>query len=223
MTLANLVVDLTSGNDVVVVNQISGADNGGIVVDLTVNGNTTRYGDSVDGVLGIEINGLAGDDSFTLMQTLAAPLTIDGGLDNDTIIGPDELVSWTIDGPNSGSGTGDLLFSGVENIIGGTENDEFNVSDTGTLQRSDRRRRRRRRSLRSLHLEHLGRRRGRRRHAERCHELRLDRKPRRRQCRRPFPNRCRRLAERRRGRRVRRSRCADRCWVGNGRAILVRT
>ena len=137
LTAGNLVVDLTSGNDIVVVNQVSGAANGGIVVDLTVttgmNTVTTRYGNAAVGVLGIELNGLGGDDAFTLMQTLAAPLTIDGGLGNDTILGPDDAVSWTIDGTDSGTATGELTFSGIENIVGGTSDDEFNVRDAGAL------------------------------------------------------------------------------------------
>ena len=89
---------LTGSNDAVVVEMAGVADDGGLIIDLTVNSVTEQFGSSTVGVKSIVLDGLGGDDQITVNQALAIDLNITGGSGNDTLIGPAEGAEWTIDG-----------------------------------------------------------------------------------------------------------------------------
>jgi len=62
--------------------------------------------------------------------------TIVGGTLVDTLTGPNASTIWTVSGPNAGSlqlGANAIAFSGVENLIGGTGDDDFTIAPTGSL------------------------------------------------------------------------------------------
>ena len=52
----------------------------------------------------------------------------------DTLIAADDSNVWTIDGVNSGNINGIFLFTGVENLVGGSLSDSFQFYDGGTVQ-----------------------------------------------------------------------------------------
>jgi hypothetical protein len=82
----------TADNAIVALNHVTTPDgvaaDGGLIIDLTVNGVTQQYGDANVGVTSIVLQGLGGDDGFTLVDALPIDVTIDGGADVDTIHGP---------------------------------------------------------------------------------------------------------------------------------------
>ncbi|MFN9384180.1 MAG: SdrD B-like domain-containing protein [Pirellulaceae bacterium] len=62
--------------------------------------------------------------------------TIVGGTLVDTLTGPNMAATWTVSGPNAGSiqlGANAIAFSGVENLVGGTGDDDFTIAPTGSL------------------------------------------------------------------------------------------
>ena len=82
------VVQLSASNDVVqILQEAAPASDGGAIVELTVNGITTQYGDSTSGIGSLTLVGNGGADSFTFLSTLAVAVSIDGGTGNDTITG----------------------------------------------------------------------------------------------------------------------------------------
>ncbi|HKS62428.1 MAG TPA: LEPR-XLL domain-containing protein, partial [Xanthobacteraceae bacterium] len=128
----------TADTAVVALNQVatpSGvAADGGLIIDLTINGVTQQYGDANAGVTSIVLQGLGGDDDFTLVEALPIEVTIDGGADNDTIHGPVLGTEWTIDGAGSGSANGITSFTGIENLVGGSDTTDDRGSDIFTFQ-----------------------------------------------------------------------------------------
>ncbi|MEA2917997.1 MAG: large repetitive protein, partial [Bradyrhizobium sp.] len=96
------------------------AKDGGLIVDLTVNGVLQQYGDVDHGVTSIVLQGLGGDDDFKLVDALPIDVTIDGGAGNNTIHGPALGTEWTIDGANSGSANGITSFTNIQNLVGGS-------------------------------------------------------------------------------------------------------
>src|SRR5262245_4608131 len=132
-----LTADLNAGPDIVQIVQQAVAEDGGVIIDLTVNGTTTTYGDSSTGIQSLKLSGLAGADSFTFASPVDVPIEIDGGADADTIIGPNTDTEWTLTGANAGHTNGDLLiFTNVETITGGTAQDNYILlggSLTGTI------------------------------------------------------------------------------------------
>ncbi len=110
------------------------AADGGLIVDLTINGVTQQYGDANVGVTSIVLQGLGGDDEFTLVDALPIEVIIDGGADSDTILGPALGTEWTIDGAGSGSANGITSFTGIENLVGGSDTSDNRGSDIFTFQ-----------------------------------------------------------------------------------------
>jgi hypothetical protein len=129
--------NLSSGADAVVValSSINGgtAADGGLIIDLTVNGNLQTFGTAAVGVQSIALDGLAGNDSFRIASVLTKPLTIHGGEDSDTLIGPDGTMAWTISGADAGSATGITAFDGVENLSGRNGADQFTLLTGGSI------------------------------------------------------------------------------------------
>ena len=95
------------------------ASDGGLIIDLTVNGVQQQYGDAEHGVTNIVLQGHGGNDDFTLVDALSIGVTIDGGAGSDTIHGPAVGTEWTINGAGSGSAKGITSFTGIENLVGG--------------------------------------------------------------------------------------------------------
>ncbi|MES2101762.1 MAG: LEPR-XLL domain-containing protein, partial [Pseudomonadota bacterium] len=130
---------LTAGNDTAVVTKTGLADDDGLLIDLTVNGATHSFGTAGVGVKSVVLHGLGGNDSFSLDEVLLIDaVTIDGGLDTDTLVGANLGMQWDITGPDSGtfsgSADGAATFVNVENLSGRAGADRFNLrSDlTGT-------------------------------------------------------------------------------------------
>jgi Ca2+-binding RTX toxin-like protein len=77
--------------------------------------------------------GGSGNDSFRFIGASAAVTNgINGGDGLDSLTGPDLATSWHILGLGSGS-LGATTFGGVENLTGGTSDDVFEVSPTGSI------------------------------------------------------------------------------------------
>ena len=95
------------------------ASDGGLIIDLTVNGVQQQYGDADHVVTSILLQGRGGNDDFTLVDALSIGVTIDGGADTDTIHGPAQGTAWTIHGAGSGSAKGITNFTGIRPVGGG--------------------------------------------------------------------------------------------------------
>ena len=124
---------LTSDSDAVVVEMTGVANDGGLIIDLTVNGTLETFGTSAVGVQSILLDGLAGNDTFRVANVLTKPVTIHGGADSDTLFGPDGTAAWTISGANAGSVGGNTLFDGIENISGRNGADQFTLLAAGSI------------------------------------------------------------------------------------------
>ncbi|MBN2437042.1 MAG: hypothetical protein JXL20_00400, partial [Deltaproteobacteria bacterium] len=80
----------------------------------------------------ISIFGDADDDVFDL-STVSIPAIISGGDGIDTMIGPDSLNSWVIDGPDTGILNGMFAFNEVESLVGGSGDDTFYFRGEGRV------------------------------------------------------------------------------------------
>jgi hypothetical protein len=56
-----------------------------------------------------------------------------GNNSNTTLVGQNAATTWNITGSNTGNVNGALQFSGVTNLIGGSGNDTFAFSGSGSL------------------------------------------------------------------------------------------
>ena len=78
--------------------------------------------------------GHAGDDLFNLAEGLGIGGTVDGGFDNDTLLGPDTGGNYNITGLNAGTVTSvGGGFTDVENLTGGADDDLFTASSGASL------------------------------------------------------------------------------------------
>ena len=109
---------------------------GGVLLTLTVNGFTRSFGTLGQGVLVVDVDGRAGNDTFTVTEALPIEITFDGGTDSDTLRGPAAGMEWTIDGPDSGSAEGITSFTGVENLVGRDGVDRFEMEVGGSISGS---------------------------------------------------------------------------------------
>ncbi|MCI0464745.1 MAG: hypothetical protein L0Z62_48090, partial [Gemmataceae bacterium] len=126
--------DLTAGNDTVVVAQTGVSNDGGVLINLTVNGHVQPLGSVGGGVTNIVLDGLGGADTFTIDEVLLIDeVSITGGSDSDTLIGPIAGTQWDITGADSGSALGITSFDGIENLTGRGGLDRFNVRDGGSI------------------------------------------------------------------------------------------
>ncbi len=83
----------------------------------------------------VRIVGTDQDDQLTVdLANFVLPVDIsfDGGLGDDTLVAADTSNAWTIDGSDTGDVNG-LSFSGVENLVGGAEDDTFYIGASGNI------------------------------------------------------------------------------------------
>src|SRR5688572_10111493 len=128
-----LTANLSDGPDTLSATHVGNAADGGIIVDLNINGAVTRYGTEDTGVTAITVDAGAGDDTFQFLG-VTSPVSITGGIGNDRLIGPDGDQTWQITAANSGS-VSNISFSGVESLQGAAGNqDTFVLGPNGSLE-----------------------------------------------------------------------------------------
>src|SRR5262245_5929195 len=130
-----IAVTLPDGASLVQITQhAETTQNGGVIFDVAIDGTTTTYGTTTDGITSLTVVGNTGDNTFELLTPIEVELIIDGGAGLDAILGADTDTQWTLDGPGAGRTNGDLLtFSGIERIVGGAEDDNFILLPGGSL------------------------------------------------------------------------------------------
>jgi Ca2+-binding RTX toxin-like protein len=123
-------------------------DGGGLLVDFA-NIETLQGGSGVDtflieAILVGDLIGQSGNDVFQFTNTGTILGSVQGGVGTDTLIGDDDGNIFDILGTVNGStpiaavGRGQIatktsLFTAIENLIGGTGNDEFNFTTLGSI------------------------------------------------------------------------------------------
>ena len=76
----------------------------------------------------------AGDDwVYFVEKTNAGVYTFNGGDGEDALIGPDLPSTWNITGADAGDLRGELAFTSVENLFGGSDADVFVLQDGGSI------------------------------------------------------------------------------------------
>lgn len=116
----------------------SSGDGGAGAIDITVNGifsasgAITALGNGSGSNGNLIVNGDASDNTFTIGSSATwsgGTFTIDGmGQSSaDTLIGPDRMAAndWQITSANGGTLNSDFGFTGIENLTGGTGQDDF--------------------------------------------------------------------------------------------------
>jgi hypothetical protein len=83
----------------------------------------------------LSITGGAGNDHFVFTNTapLGANVTLAGGGGTDTLRGPNIANTWKIAGTNAGNLDGDVTFTGIQSLLGGTANDSFQFQTGGSI------------------------------------------------------------------------------------------
>ena len=121
-------IDGDSGNDTLV-----GDDNGNTFT-ITGSNEGTLTG-KTSGWSNIEnLSGGGGEDSFTFTNAGNLSGIVEGGTENDTVIGDDDGNTFTITGENQGTLAGKTSgWSNIENLTGGTNDDNFIFSDGAIL------------------------------------------------------------------------------------------
>ena len=143
-----------SGNNFRVVGNgnISGTISGGVGADALFGNNlnstwainapnagTLTDANGANAFTGIEnVTGGTGNDAFTLSGagSISGTISGGGGAGVDTLTGKDLDSTWTINAVNAGSlddASGVNVFTGIENLVGGTANDTFVVLNTGMI------------------------------------------------------------------------------------------
>jgi hypothetical protein len=111
---------LSEDADHLVVRQVGASTDGGVIIDLTAGAITERYGSAEVGVQSVELKGMGGDDSFELIG-LTVAASVDGGADNDRLIGQGENSQWFMTGLDAGSLNTNVIFTSIENLNSSTQ------------------------------------------------------------------------------------------------------
>ncbi len=114
------IVNATNPGQITTINGGAGADS------FTVNGVGAGSTD--------DLNGLGGNDAFAVTAALpaGAALNIDGGTGTNTLTGTNLGDTFNVTGTNSGDDVGVVTsFVNIQNLIGGTGADTFNVTAGG--------------------------------------------------------------------------------------------
>jgi hypothetical protein len=81
----------------------------------------------------LTLNDGVGGNTITIVSTAATtPVTINASGSNNTLIGPNLANTWTITGSNAGT-VGNVTFSDIANLTGGTGNDVFHFNSGGSV------------------------------------------------------------------------------------------
>ena len=123
--LVNVSIEFTAGSGTNALILLGRDQSDQLIVDSDIIGigsATTSFEEIED----LEINAGDGDDSLTIksMTALAEEVELIGGAGLDVLIGTDISATWTIEGMNHGK-ISEWVFSGVEDLRGGNENDLF--------------------------------------------------------------------------------------------------
>ena len=88
---------------------------------------------SLDGITGVSIQGGSGNDTLRIDSSGGLAISFSGGDGNDTLslVGEAADTTWTVTGAGTGSATGGLSFTGVENLAGAANNEDTFVVETG--------------------------------------------------------------------------------------------
>ncbi|MDX1927467.1 MAG: PKD domain-containing protein, partial [Pirellulaceae bacterium] len=115
-----------TGTDTLLINGTGDIESFEISQDVVLWNTSRIQGNSIESRT---VNGQGGNDSFLYLSGSA---TIDGGAGSDALIGPDFPSTWNISASNQGS-VANASFIRVENLTGGSNEDQFRFSATGAL------------------------------------------------------------------------------------------
>lgn len=74
-----------------------------------------------------------GNDALSVASNSPAAVVFDGGAGTNTLTGPNSASTWTITGVNTGTLNGNLSFTNVANLVGGSADDVFCLQTGGSL------------------------------------------------------------------------------------------
>ena len=77
--------------------------------------------------------GGTGNDGFQMNGTLLGAVGLNGGGGTDTLAGPDTVNVWAVTGNGIGTLNTDTKFTSIERLIGGNDNDRFDIGASGAL------------------------------------------------------------------------------------------
>ena len=111
--------------------------------EVSLNGQVAWFDPATAGFQGtplnaITVNGLTGNDSITIDYSNGNPiptggLTVNGGTGANNLTATGRSNTWSITGTNSGTLNGNVTFSNIENLTGGSSNDRFQFSSGGSI------------------------------------------------------------------------------------------
>ena len=119
-----------TGTDQLIITGTGGADH------FTLNGQTIVFNGFTIQTAGFEsltINAGAGNDTLVASNT-TIPVTFNGGTGSNTLTGPNQNAVWNITGANAGN-VGQVSFSGVQYLQGGSGDDRFQFATAGSVTR----------------------------------------------------------------------------------------
>src|SRR5262249_27803865 len=119
---------LTVLGDPQIINDTITLDRGSFGTRVTINGQVQTF-DSTQTVSSIVVKSFSGFDVIRVSNSFSGtPISIDGGNDEDLVIGPDIANTWDITGTGSGTLNGHITFTNVNHLLGGSSTDRFNLA-----------------------------------------------------------------------------------------------
>ena len=102
-------------------------------VGSTAHGLQVEFSGAVGVFNRVVVNGGSGGNTFTVDDgPSAVPVTINAGAGVNTLVGPDATNTWNITGTNAGTLDGSVIYSSIENLVGGSAVDVFQFAAAGT-------------------------------------------------------------------------------------------
>jgi Ca2+-binding RTX toxin-like protein len=127
--LGSVIINGGTGTDAVRLFDNSSAYAGSYTISDTLVNATGSFSNGVTygAVESVTLNAANGDNLITIASTASGVrYAVNGDGGNDTLVGPNLDNSWTITALNGGR-VGAVAFSSVENLVGGTKNDQFDI------------------------------------------------------------------------------------------------
>jgi hypothetical protein len=91
-------------------------------------------GSNVQVLGGSPTAGQTGGNTYNIQSTIpGVALTISGGTGNNTLQGPNTANTWQVTGANAGTLDGAVAFAGMQNLIGGSAGNTFQLHSGGSL------------------------------------------------------------------------------------------